>query len=590
MDEEKPLPLLLARQWTGLMEGPARRMLENNILPKYLVRAKWFIPKERNNYQIVVSDYSIIPLDGHPVYWLLLEITGDDGVPGMYQLPLWIVSEDVAKNLAVSFPEALIAQVKSEEGDGILVDAFFVQEWQMFLLDKLAGQKTTHSGTSHAATPIVFEGTAAVKQYLKDKAEFTAKTHTSDLYNTSITYDGLLYLKLYRKVDRATNPDQELTRFLSKEAKFPYLPAFIGSIEWKDRAGCIVLGLLQEMIENHGDGYGYFQERITNYIERMLVGEKDGPMPQERLGTLAEPKSFDELPAGLHTLLGVHASEQARLIGIRTAELHLALASGMGKDMKPEPFSLYYQRSLYSSITSLVRETYQNLSRYKQSLPPAMQERLERIIAYRSELLTTLKRIYAGKMEVSKIRIHGNFHLGQVLLTGKDLAISDYSGDSSLSFSERRLRRSVFVDLSSMITSIYEVAFDGFMNNHSIHTGDTQQLLPMAGLWAHYISGFFILAYKQRAQGSVLIPASAGDFEALLQYFLVQKSMTVFNTLLKNDPKRIIIPQTILREVLRPQDAQTAETAETTAAPTIPDKEIVQPKPADIEAEKVVAH
>src|SRR3984957_4823009 len=149
MDEEKPLPLLLARKWTGLMEGAAKRMLENNILPKYLVRAKWFIPKERNNYQIVVSDYSIIPLNGQSVYWLLLEITGDDGVPGMYQLPLCIVSEDVAKNLAVSFPEALIAQVKSEEGDGILVDAFFVQEWQMFLLDRLSGQKATNAATTH---------------------------------------------------------------------------------------------------------------------------------------------------------------------------------------------------------------------------------------------------------------------------------------------------------------------------------------------------------------------------------------------------------------------------------------------------------
>ncbi len=173
-------------------------------------------------------------------------------------------------------------------------------------------------------------------------------------------------------MDRATNSDQELTRFLSKDAKFPYLPAFIGSIEWKDKGGCIVLGLLQEMIENHGDGYTYFLERVNNYIERMIAGEKNGPVPQTRLGTLAEPVAFDELPADLQTLLGVHAAEQARLIGVRTAELHLALASGVGKDMKPEAFSLHYQRSLFSSITSLVRETYQNLSRYQQVLPAGM--------------------------------------------------------------------------------------------------------------------------------------------------------------------------------------------------------------------------
>ncbi len=619
MDEEKPLPLLLVRKWSGLMDGPAKRVLENNILPKYLVRAKWFIPKERNTYQIVVSDFSVVPVNGHQVFWLLLEITGDDGVPGMYQLPLWIMPQDAAKKLAETFPEALIAQVKSEEGDGILVDAFFAPEWQMSLLERLSGQKG-----GHATAPIVFEGTAAVKQNLAAKPELVPKIHTSDLYNTSIAYDALFYLKLYRKVDRVTNSDQELTRFLSREAKFPYLPAFIGSIEWKDKKGCIVLGLLQEMIENHGDGYSYFLERVTNYIERIIAGEKNGPIPQMRLGTLAEPMAFEELSADLQSLLGVHAAEQARLIGVRTAELHLALASGTGKDMKPEAFSLHYQRSLFSSITSLVRETYQNLSRYQQVLPADMQERLGRIIAYRSELLTTLKRIYAGKMEVSKIRIHGNYNLGQILLTGKDLAISDYSGDPALSFSERRLRRSVFADLSSMIASIHDVAFDGFLNNHSVHSGDASRLLPMAGLWAHYISGFFIRAYKERASGSVLIPASGKDFETLLQYFVVQKSMTIFNAYLKKDPKRIVIPQTMLRAVLPPQEQPGAAaeaavagagavaavgsgTAESVLAGAgasglgsgssagvvasgKPVADILEPKPADVEAEKAVQH
>jgi maltose alpha-D-glucosyltransferase / alpha-amylase len=608
MDEEKPLPLLLVRSWASLMEGNTRRQLESSILPKYLVRAKWFVPKERNSYQIVITDQLTMQVDAdldHSVFWLLLEITGDDGVPGLYQLPLWLVKEEAAKKLAETFPEALIAQIKSETGNGILVDAFFVPEFQLALLEKLSGQKGHPS-------PIVFNGNDTVKRYWQEKAELLPKIHASDLYNTAIAYDGLFFLKLYRKVDRVANPDQELTRFLSSEAKFPYLPAFIGSIEWKDKKGCIVLGLLQEMIENHGDGYVYFQERINNYIERILAGEKNGPPPQEKLGTLAEPLSFEELPAGLQTLLGAHASEQARLIGLRTAELHLALASGTGKDMKPEPFSLHYQRSLYSSITSLVRETYQNLARYQRALPADLQQRMERILAYRPELLTTLRKIYARKMEVSKLRIHGNYHLGQILFTGKDLAISDYSGDPLLSFSERRLRRSVFVDLASMIASIYEVAFDGFLHTRQVHTNDARRLLPMAGIWAHYISGFFIRAYKDRAKDTSLIPGLAEDFETLLQYFVVQKAMTIFNGYLKKEPERLVIPQTMLREVLtgvgdaaapviltaaaaasadtaaKVADVGAAAAAKVASADAVKEAaEIVEPKPADIVAEKI---
>jgi maltose alpha-D-glucosyltransferase/alpha-amylase len=189
---------------------------------------------------------------------------------------------------------------------------------------------------------------------------------------------------------------------------------------------------------------------------------------------------------------------------------------------------------------------------------------------------------------VSKLRIHGNFHLAQVLLTGKDLAISDYSGDPLLSFSERRLRRSVFVDLASMIASIYEVAFDGFLQGQQVHTDDARRLLPMAGVWAHYVSGFFVRAYKDRAAGSILIPASAEDFETLLQYFVVQKAMTIFNGYLKKDPQRLVIPQTLLREVLSPQEAVPVVASAVVGASgpvAAAAAEIVEPKPADVVAE-----
>ncbi len=547
MDEDKPLPLLMVRQLEGLAEGNGLRQLESVILPRYLVRAKWFIPKERNTYQISIADSLKFPTNENPVYWMLLEIVGDDGVPGLYQLPITLISSDAAKKLSEIFPEALIAQVKSEEGEGVLVDAFYTTSWQLELLHRMAG-KNGHSATAK----VEFEATPKVRKHLQQATDITPKIHTSDLYNTSVTFDNVFFLKLYRKIDRSINPDEEVTKLLSVDGRFPHLPAFIGTIDWKDKKGRIVLGLLQELIENHGDGYGYFSERITNYIERILAGEKKGPLLQERLGTLAEPLAFEELSPALQELLGAPAAEEARLIGVRTAEMHLALASLTSlKDFKPEAFSLHYQRSLFASMQSLVRETYQNLARNKTRLPADLQERIDRIIAYRPELLATLRKIYAVKLDALKIRVHGNLHLGQILLTGKDLAINDYSGDPSLSISERRLRRSPFVDLASMVLSIHEVAFDGFMHSPQLHEEDVARLLPMAALWAHYVSGFFIRAYKDKAKGSGLVPTRPEDFETMLQYFLVQRAITVFNAWMRRDPRRLIIPQTVLRSVLR---------------------------------------
>jgi len=394
------------------------------------------------------------------------------------------------------------------------------------------------------------------------------KIHTSDQYNTSITYNGSFFLKLYRKVERTAHPDLEITRFLSNEGKFTHIPAFMGSIEWKDNKGCIVLGQMQEMIENHGDGYSYFLERLNNYIERLLAGERRDSLSERLRGSLADPAGYEQLPEELQAFLGAPAAGEARLIGIRTAEMHLALASGTGKDFKPESFSLHYQRSLFSTMQSLVRETYQNMARYKTKLPPDLQERTEQILAYRADLLATLKKIYAKKLDTLKIRIHGNYHLGQILLTGKDLAVNDYSGDPSLDYSERRLRRSPFIDLASMVVSFYEVAFEGFMNSRQFHGTDLKPLLPMASVWAHYMSGFFIGGYKEKTKGSSLIPQDPEDFEMMLQNYITQKALHVFNDYLRNAPQCLIIPQTILRSILRPAVATpSTPTPVATAAP-----------------------
>jgi maltose alpha-D-glucosyltransferase/alpha-amylase len=564
MDENKPLPLWLIRNWDDLMEANTKRQLENNILPRYLQKAKWFLSKERNFYQVTITDYLKVQVGDQSVFWLLLEINDQSGFPGLYQLPLMCIKEEAAKKLADIFPEAVIAQVKSEEGEGTLVDAFFTAEWQMDLLHKMPGFKSGYPANGqksglHPGSHVAFYGNPGLKKQLHDqeeKAKIIPKIHVSDLYNTSISFDASFFLKIYRKVEQGANPDVEMTRFLSKEGKFEHMPAFMGAIEWKNKNSCIVLGILQEMIENHGDGYRYFLERVHNYIDKILARDKNAVPLSERLGTLTDPKGFEELPEEIRELLGAPAAEQARLLGKRTGEMHLALAAGTAlKDFKPEAFSLHYQRSLFSSMLSLVRETYQNLARNMKKLPADLQARAERIIAYKPDLLATLKQIYVKRLDASKIRIHGNYHLEQVLLTGKDLVIRDYSGDPAISFSERRIKRSPLVDVASMVVSFHNVAFEGFLENQQFHDMDMKQILPLAGLWAHYMSGFFIKAYLETVAGASLVPAQKKDLEMMLQNYLLHKAIQVYNQGIKNDPKSLVIPQTIFRSVIQ-EDAK----------------------------------
>ena len=634
MDEKDALPLLIIRQWDTLMEGNAKRVLENNILPRYLPKVNWYTENRRSIYSVSITDFAKIgettmpvspagktntanvantatPVDqtepgrsanpiqptkptqsdntagsspvkpvadpanpnlaadsdpnknkppgktpeDYTIFWSLLEITYQNGPPGLYQLPLYFLKGERAEKFLVSCPQAVVAKVRSSDEDGLLVDAFFTIEGQMEVLRKMAGHKKVLLAPDrihHDRRRIEFYANQPLKQHFQQAADIRPRIHVSDEYNTSITYDGSFFLKMYRRVDPGINPDLEITRFLSNEVKFEHIPAFIGAIEWKYGKGSdIVLGIMQEMIENHGDGYTFFSERAHNYMERLLAGDRKD-FPTDRLGTLIDPLGFDELPEALQVLIGAPAAEQARLLGLRTAEMHLALASGAGKDFKPEVFSLHYQRSLFSSMQSLVRQTYQSLAAKVNSLPPDLRERKERILSYRPELLNILKKIYFKKLDAIKIRIHGNYHLRQVLLTGKDLVIQDYGGDPSHPVSERRLKRSPLTDLASMVASIHEVTYDAFLNNQQSLTVNLDELLPYAPYWAHYISGFFIKAWFGAVKGSALVPAAKEDCERMWQNYLLQKALFDFNRELNKDPARIVSSQAIIRSVLSP--------------------------------------
>ncbi|MEI6947680.1 maltose alpha-D-glucosyltransferase [Paraflavisolibacter sp. H34] len=540
------LPRLQADHWDTLLTGEVRTELENSILPSYLQKTKWFTGKDRNIYSVAISHSAVVPLPEKSVYLLLLEVNYESGLPETYQLPVTFATSDAAKKLMDTCPQSIIAGLATLEQEGVLCDALYTTELQQLLFSRMAH----HKALSVGETEIEFFGNKDVQHHGK-QAEVKPRLISADPANTSITYDNQFFLKLYRKVDRAVNPDLEISRYLANGANFRHTPTFAGYIEWKGPKDSVVLGMMQELVENHGDCRSFMTERINNFIERILARDR-ATLPVDRKGTLVNPAGFDELPDNQKEFLGPMAADQARLLGIRTAEMHLALASDTAhRDFKPEEFSLHYQRSLFASLQSLVRETFQSLNRNLKKMGDEFKPDVEALAGRKAELLTILKRIYAKKFDVVKTRIHGNYHLGQVLLTGKDLAIQDFSGDPARTYSERRLKRSPLKDVASMICSFGYTAFEGFLLNNQIQKGDLQAMLPFASLWTHYMSGFFVKAYLETVEGSSFIPRDRGELEVLLQTNLLEKALIHLNYELNNRHHMVLVPLRIIRSVLK---------------------------------------
>jgi maltose alpha-D-glucosyltransferase/alpha-amylase len=521
-----------------------RKLLEKQVFPAYLPNRKWFTGKHRRIFAMRIPDFIEIRLNGHTIFLLYIEVNYESGLPETYQFALTTVSQGTASEMAETCPEAIVGKIRIKDEDLVLCDAFYLRSLQQMLFEKLAANETIEVNDGE----VVFTSTEELSNFAKDHP-LHPKMHVANEFNTSITYNNRYFLKLYRKVEAFVNPDVELTKMLSEKG-FQYTPGYSGTIEWKRGKGNIVIGFMQRLIENHGDGYSFMRERITNYIDRILARGKENPDTAERLGELADPVSFDDLPDPVKLLLGSHAAEEAKLIGERTGELHLALHDlSFEKDFIPEDFSLHYQRSLFSSMQSLVREGYSHLEK-AEDLSPLVKDHFNKLLPQKEQLLEMLRRVYAKKLDVVKIRNHGNFRLQQILLSGRDLFIHDFGGNTARAFSERRLKRSALRDVAQMICSFYYVAYDGFRHNNHMTGNKLQNYFAFIDYWAFYMSSFFMHAWLQKVKGSPLIPQEKADLSMLLETYLVERALKNLTIDILNHKEQAVMPAVIIERVL----------------------------------------
>ncbi|HYH15292.1 MAG TPA: alpha-glucosidase C-terminal domain-containing protein, partial [Flavisolibacter sp.] len=554
-EDKKMLPTLQANHLENLLEGPNIKLMTDTVLPSFLQKRPWFKGKNRNIYNINIQQQAVIDTGQSKALLLLLEIAYESGLPQYYQLALTMCEGAVARKLVDETPESTLAYLRPDGEYCVLCDAFYTPAFQQFLISGMAeGKKvSTNKGA------LVFKSNSPVKFHPDDSSSVKPKIHTLDENNTSITYDNSYFLKMYREVDRSINPDVETTSYLSTRNLFDHIPRYIGVIEWQLEKEVVTLGMMQELIENHGHGNSYMLERINNYIERILARDRSAFNPSERIGTLTEPVSFESLPEHLQGLLGARAAEFARLLGERAGEMHLALAAVPNKDFQPEEFSLHYQRSLFSAMQSLVREGFQSLQKRFNDLPDRIKKDAEEVYHSKEVILSVLKRIYSKKLDVVKVRHHGNFHLDKILLTGKDVVIQDFGGDPIRTFSERRIKRSPLRDVADMICSFYYVAYEGFFTNHHVTKEEQNNLLPFARMWAFYMSSFFIKAYLETVKDSAFIPKDKHDLRILGQTLLLQKALYHFNVELNNRPDWVIVPLRIIEAIIKePKEAKTS--------------------------------
>ncbi len=534
----KALPMLEVDSWKVMQEPDNVRALEERALYSYLIKMRWFGGKGRIIEHIRIVKHARIPLPEDHALLLLVEVSYESGLPETYQLPVAFAKGDNATKIADNFPQAVICRLMVGDDEGILYDAIYGNAFQQMIIQKMGANQSISLKNSK----IEFYGNKSLKRHIQSQTRIMPRILSGEQSNTSVIYDNRFFVKMFRKVDRAINPDLEIIQYLTEHAKFKNVPAFVGAVEWKYENAGMVMVLMQEVIEGSSDAWTYMIDRLDDYNERILT-EKNGRVLPEMVGSILEPVGYEDIPAEMKELLEGSVAEGARLLGVRTGEMHLALASGIDfPNFSPEPYSLHYQRSLYAGLQSLVRGTFHNQTRNLSKLSDEARVEAEEVLAMKEDILNIFKNIYKKKIDVVKIRIHGDYHLGQVLFTGKDFIITDFEGEPARSYSERRLKRSPLRDVAGMIRSFHYAAYGGLLLDNQIRKEDINYLVPFAEQWFHYMSGFFMKAYMETVEGSAFIPKSKEDLNTLMTTFRLEKAVYELNYELNNRPDWVIIP------------------------------------------------
>jgi maltose alpha-D-glucosyltransferase/alpha-amylase len=500
-------PVLEADRIGGALVGGGRLVLED-VLPAFLDTRRWFAGRGRSVTGTRVEE--AVALGG--VYLLVARVDYADGEPERYVLPL----APVADGAAVA-PQAVFAIVHAPDGERTIVDATAEAGPARALLDALVEGRSVMgiAGTVSATTFASIE-----------PPEGEPRNISAEHASASVRYGDRYLLKIFRRLEEGVSPELELSRVLN--ARAPGLaPAVVGAIEHRQpRAEPRTLAVLQAYVPNEGTAWTHARAELSRFFERALARHRGAALPEPIPRTVMDAARAEATPLILD-MIGAYRSS-AILLGQRTADMHLALASrAEDPAFAPEPYSTLDRRSAYQSMRNLVGKTLRLLRGSLARMPVRVLHTARLLADSQERTLGVCEPLLTRKLSGLRIRTHGDYHLEQVLSTGKDFVIIDFDGPRNLPLVDRRRKHSPLRDVAGMIRSFHYAAFTSLLDEAGVRPEDRDEAAPWADAWQRWISGAFLRAYLDATFGSAFIP-SPDDLSLLLTTHLVE---TAFNEL-----------------------------------------------------------
>lgn len=512
-------PLNVATGWQGLFDGAGRQRLEAVNLPEFLPKQRWFAGKSRQIKSTRVVDWT--SLNASRSVLAMVEVQFVSGAPDVYLTPLAMTFGDAAEELQRTAPNAIIAPIVSGKETGLLHDGAFDDAvcTALLLLIQDGLELDTCQAHISGVRGKVFRDVLGSAQ-----TPLPVRRGSAEQSNTSILYGDRFILKLFRRQEPGLNPDAEIGRYLTEKTNFNRIPPFAGSIEYAAAdSEPSILAMLQGLVANEGDGWKWTLEELERYFETCAPIT----FPENITDELRNPVELSEKPTSklARDHVGIYLDSAATL-GRRTAELHLALASATDDPaFAPEPLTEKNVETLLMDLRQRASGVFDLLKERVSFMPDDVIEIAAAVLSKRSRILDHFGGLRWDNLRTQRTRIHGDYHLGQVLKVKTDFVILDFEGEPARPLEYRRAKHCPLKDVAGMLRSFSYAAYASLINYTTRHSEDFARLEPWARLWQHSAAAEFLRAYRDTARGSEFLPPNGADFGKLLDAFLLDKAL-----------------------------------------------------------------
>ena len=520
-DGPSPLPAIaVTAHWQDLFTGKPRAFFEA-LLPEYLKSRPWFSGKAGTIKLVTLKEVFNVPLPDETTAALaFLQIEYVDANAELFALPLAFTAGTAA---GPGRENAIAALTLPEDPQfGVVHEAFVASAFARSLLELIRRRERLHNEQGEVEAIRL----PVSRDILNGLTAAEPSAHNTDEGNVTLIFGDQIVLKFFRRPGSGVNPELEIGRFLT-EKNFPHSPKLLGALEYHAGADAnMTLAVAKAFVPHAKNGWKFTLDATTRYYDHVFAEAAQGHNPSvtPAVGPLKPVHHHPPAEAAEHVETYL---ESARLLGERTAELHLALASGEeGGEFFPEPMTPHYLRGTFQAMRFLAVQNLRLLRKQIKSLPPELVPVAQQVADLESAILERYRRLIEQTFEARRIRIHGDLHLGQVLWTGRDFVFLDFEGDATKPISERRIKRSPLRDVARMLRSFHHAAYAGFHQQVDLGVISRENLTrfePWIRHWNVTVSREYLQAYFRGLEKSELLPRDEGKLRVLLLAYLLNQ-------------------------------------------------------------------